>query len=118
MGLKKLVKAAGKIITGAGGILAGKKGEELLRDHPELYNALAGLHPATQFLKSITRPTITLSLVFTLILGIVIQWIQQLTGVPTVECIVIPKYLVSFNKIVVSAYIGSRGLEKIIGKII
>ena len=109
---KKVVKVASSLILGGG--ITPKTPEQI---NTEKHN-LEMLTPKAQFWKSVARPTIAMSLVGVLILGVIIQYVQQIFGASIEDVIVIPKYIITFDKIVVSAYIGSRGLEKILGKIL
>ena len=78
---------------------------------------LSTLDPKAQYLTSITRPVISISLVYVLIIGVFIQWIQQMLNVPDIYRIEIPKYIINFSKIIVGAFVGSRGIEKIVKEI-
>ena len=107
---KFLGKLASSLIPG-GGIIAeiiapGKTPEQIAQ-------GLSSLDPIAQYNRTMARPRIALSIVYVYLGGIVIQWIQQLLKVPKPEIIVIPIVLVGFAKIIVGAYIGSRGFEKI-----
>lgn len=118
-----ILSFAGKVLKTGGSLLAGKTVEKIITPKtPEQMNTekhnLELLTPKAQFWKSIARPSIAMGLVGTLILGVIIQYIQQIFGVDIKDVIKIPDYIITFDKIVVSAYIGSRGLEKILGKIL
>lgn len=110
MGLKKLV---GNLAKAGGKLLAGKE-----KTKEDIDLELSQLEPRAQYNRTMARPRIAMALVGTLILGVLIQWVQQIFKVPPEEIITIPKYIVTFSKIVVSAIIGSRGLEKIIRKVL
>lgn len=112
MGLKKI---AGKILAVGGKIIAGKKGEKATINTENL-EGLSKLSPRAQVWRSITRPLITFSIIGVIVLGILIQYVQGIIGVE--ETIEIPKQLFTFGKLVMAFWFGSRGLEKIINKII
>jgi len=106
----------GKVGKTAGSLLIGKtiaptpESIELKKQGLEL------LTPRAQFWTSIARPTISMALVGTLVLGTLIQFGQQLFKAEFI--ITIPMYMIDFTKIIVGAYIGSRGIEKILGKVL
>lgn len=77
---------------------------------------LANLDKKSQYLKSIARPTILISIVATLILGVIIQWFQQIFKAQYI--IVIPVYFYDLTDKIVLAMIGARSLEKIIKTLI
>ena len=113
MGLKKI---AGKILAVGGKIIAGKKGGVDTQIRVEDLSELSKLSPRAQVWRSITRPMITFSIIGVIVLGILIQYVQGIIGVE--ETIEIPKQLFTFGKLVMAFWFGSRGLEKIINKII
>lgn len=110
MGLKKL---AGKVLGVAGGVLAGKKGEKVV--NTENLTELSQLSPRAQVWRSITRPVITFSIIGLIVLGVLIQYVQGIVGIDTIE---IPKQVFSFGKLVMAFWFGSRGLEKLLGKVL
>lgn len=72
---------------------------------------LSKLHPLAQYQKSMARPRIAMGIVAVYLLGITIQWIGQIFGNP--EIIIMPPVLIEFAKMILVAYIGSRGIEKV-----
>ena len=104
---KKIGKLITKIIPGRGII-----GELISpeRTPEQVQSGLAMLDPIAQYNRTMARPRIALSIVYVYLLGIVTNWILQICGQPP---IIIPDILIEFAKVVIGAYIGSRGLEKI-----
>lgn len=112
MGLKKL---AGKALKLAGGVIAGKKGEKATVNTESL-SELSQLSPRAQVWRSITRPVITFSIIGLIVLGVLIQYVQSIVGVE--QQLEIPKQVFSFGKLVMAFWFGSRGLEKLLGKVL
>jgi len=111
MSLKKI---AGKVLGIAGGVIAGKKGEEEVANTESL-SELSQLSPQAQVWRSITRPLVTFAIVGILLLGILIQYVQGIVGTETIE---IPKQMFTFCKWTLGFWFGSRGIEKILGKVL
>ncbi len=113
--LKKIFGAATSILPGGRiikSILAPGKTPE------EVKAGLSALTPIAQYNKTLARPRIAQSIVYTYLLGVIIQWIQQLFfHVAKENVIAIPDNLIKFSIVVVGAYFGSRGFENIIEKI-
>ena len=104
---KLLGKLVSSFISG-GGIISSIISPE--RSPEQIEQGLAALDPIAQYNRTMARPRIALSIVYVYLLGIVINWILQIFGEPQ---IIIPDILIEFAKVVIGAYIGSRGLEKI-----
>jgi len=104
-----LLKVAGKVLKAGANLLGEKPKTE--EEKKEVEFNLSTLDPKAQYLKSVARPVIAISLVGLFVLGILIQWTQQIFNAEYL--ISIPKEVITFAKIVVSAYIGSRGVEKV-----
>ena len=103
-----ILKVAGKLLQGGASLLGSEK-----KTQEEVESELSTLDPKSQYNRTMARPRIALGLVYTLILGVIIRWIQQIFGIHEAYLIDIPDYLISFSKIIVTAYIGSRGIEKV-----
>lgn len=111
---KGLVKGVSSLIPGGGviqSIISPDKTPEQVKD------GLALLDPIAQYNRTMARPRIAIGIVFVYLFGVIIQWGQKLFGVHTAYMIVIPPELIEFAKIVVSIIVGTRGIEKIVGKI-
>jgi len=111
---KKIFKAAGSLIPGVGivkSIIAPEKSQQ------EKTDGLAMLDPIAQYNKTMARPRIAIGIVAVYLFGIIIQWAQVLFKVVEANRIVIPSDLTEFAKIVVTVIVGTRGIEKIVGKI-
>jgi len=111
---KFITKLASKIIPGVGivaDIIAPGKTQQ------EKNEGLAMLVPIAQYNLTCARPLIAKAIVFTYLGGVVIQWIQVLFKVHQAYRIVIPGQLSEFALVVVSVIVGTRGVEKIFGKI-
>ena len=111
---KILGKLVGAIIPGVGvvqSILAPGKSSEQVKD------GLALLDPIAQYNRTMARPRIAIGIVFVYLFGVIVQWGQKLFGLHQAYLIVIPPELIEFAKIVVSIIVGTRGIEKIVGKI-
>jgi len=111
---KGLVKGVSSLIP-FGGVV----GDILSPDKTleEKKDGLALLDPIAQYNRTMARPRIAIGIVFVYLFGVIIQWGQKLFGVHTAYVIVIPAELMEFAKIVVSIIVGTRGIEKIAGKI-
>ncbi len=112
--LKLIGKLVSAIIPGVGvvgKILAPSNSPEQVKD------GLALLDPIAQYNRTMARPRIAIGIVFVYLFGVIIQWGQKLFGVHTAYLIEIPPELIEFAKIVVSIIVGTRGIEKIVGKI-
>jgi len=103
-----ILKSALKL---GGSLLLGKE-----KTKEEVEFNLANLDKRSQYLKSVSRPTILISIVSTLILGVCIQWIQQIFKAEYI--IVIPVYFYDITEKIVLFMIAGRSLEKIVGKFI
>ena len=115
MGLFKTgKKIVGKVLGVAGGVIAGKKGEEVLVT--ENLSELSQLSPRAQVWRSITRPIISFSIIAVILLGVLISYGEHLAGVE--NPLEVPKYIISFGKWVLGFWFGSRGIEKILGKVL
>lgn len=115
MGLfKKIIKGVSSLIPG-GGVIQSIIGPD--RSPQQVKDGLALLDPIAQYNRTMARPRIAIAIVFTYLGGIIIQWIQKLCGVAQADLITIPEKLVGFATVVVSVIVGSRGIEKIMGKI-
>lgn len=113
--LKILGKIAKAVLPMGGGVVAnilapGKTQEEK-------NEGLAMLAPIAQYNLTSARPLIAKAIVFTYLGGVVIQWVQVIFKVHEAYRIVIPDQLSEFALVVVSVIVGSRGIEKIVGKI-
>lgn len=111
MGVKKLL---GKALSVVGGVVAGKKGEKEAVDTENL-SELSQLSPRAQVWRSITRPLVTFGIVGVLLLGVLIQYVQGIFGAEVIE---IPKQMFVFCKWTLGFWFGSRGIEKILGKVL
>jgi len=111
MGLKKL---AGKVLGVAGGLLASKKGEKSTVNTENL-SELSQLSSRAQVWRSITRPLVTFAIVGVLLVGVLIQYVQGICGAEVIE---IPKQMFVFCKWTLGFWFGSRGIEKILGKVL
>jgi hypothetical protein len=90
--------------------------EEARRQFELSFFGKAGeLSPKAQLWRAITRPILSLGLVGLLVLGIIIQYLQQIFGVPKAELLVIPGQVVELAKWVVAFWFTSRGVEKVVG---
>lgn len=111
---KKIFKAAGSLIPGVGivkSIIAPEKSQQ------EKNDGLAMLVPLAQYNKTMARPRIAIGIVAVYLFGILLQWAQVLFKVEAAHKIIIPSDLTEFAKIVVTVIVGTRGIEKIVGKI-
>ncbi len=112
---KKLVNVAASILPGGGlvkSIISPDKTPEQVKA------GLSALTPIAQYNKTLARPRIAQMVVGTYLLGVIIQWIQQLFFKVAKEDIIdIPGTLVKAMTIIVVAYFGSRGFENIFEKI-
>ena len=107
---KILGKLASKLIPG-GGIIA-----DIIapgKTPAQIEAGLASLDPIAQYNRTMARPRIALTITYTYVLGVVIQWVQQLCKVPKEELITIPETLLTAFTLAITAYMGSRGIEKI-----
>lgn len=95
------------ILQAGGSLLLGKD-----KTPEEVEFNLSTLDKKSQYLKSVARPVILISIVFTLILGVIIQWLQQVFKAEYI--IVIPVYFYDLTEKIVLLMIGGRSLEKII----
>lgn len=111
---KKIGKLVASIIPG-GGIIGSLISPGKTPD--EVQSGLAMLDPIAQYNRTMARPRIALSIVYAYLLGTIIQWIQQIAGVPKEEIITIPGDLLTFAQVAIGAYIGSRGLEKMVSSV-
>jgi len=113
--LKLLGKIAKTILPFGGGIVA-----DILapgKTQQEKNEGLAMLAPIAQYNLTCARPLIAKAIVFTYLGGVVIQWVQVIFKVHQAYRIVIPDQLSEFALVVVSVIVGTRGIEKIVGKI-
>ncbi|MEE9510426.1 MAG: hypothetical protein V3V81_08030 [Candidatus Bathyarchaeia archaeon] len=111
---KLLGKLVGSLIPGVGvvqSIIAPGKTTAEKKEGLEL------LAPIAQYNLTSARPLIAKAIVFTYLGGVVIQWIQTIFKVQQAYRVVIPDQLSEFAVIVVGVIVGSRGIEKIVGKI-
>ena len=113
--LKLLGKIAKTILPFGGGIVADILSPD--KSMAEKKEGLEFLAPIAQYNLTSARPLIAKAIVFTYLGGVVVQWIQVLFKVQQAYRIVIPDQLSEFAVIVVSVIVGSRGIEKIVGKI-
>jgi len=112
--LKKIFGVVTSIIPGGGivkEIIAPEKSQQ------EKNDGLAMLVPLAQYNKTMARPRIAIGIVAVYLFGILIQWAQVLFKVAAANRIIIPSDLTEFAKIVVTVIVGTRGIEKIVGKI-
>lgn len=111
---KKIGKLVSKIIPG-GGIIA-----DIIapgKSPAQVEAGLASLDPIAQYNRTMARPRIALTITYTYVLGVIVQWVQQLAGVAKEELITIPDTLLSAFTLAISFYIGSRGVEKVVSSI-
>jgi len=110
---KLIGKLASSVLGGGvvGQILGLDKTPEQVKSGLEL------LTPIAQYNRTMARPRIAIAIVFTYLGGIIIQWVQVLFKVHQAYRIEIPGDLTEFAKIVVGVIVGTRGIEKIVGKI-
>ena len=111
---KKLGNLVASIIPGGGlvkNIISPDKTDE------QVSRGLSALSDIAQYNKTLARPRIATMIVGTYLLGVIIQWIQQLFKVLEKDLIDIPGTLVKAMTIIVVAYFGSRGFENIFEKI-
>lgn len=113
--LKFLGKAVKTILPFGGGIVANIISPD--KSIAEKKEGMELLAPIAQYNLTSARPLIAKAIVFTYLGGVVIQWIQVLFQVQKAYRIVIPEQLSEFAVIVVSVIVGTRGIEKIVGKI-
>jgi len=112
--LKKIFKGVSKLVP-FGGIVSDIISPD--KSIAEKKEGLELLDPIAQYNRTMARPRIAIGIVFTYLLGTIVQWVQQLCGVHQAYLITIPSELTDFAKIVVSVIVGTRGIEKIVGKI-
>ena len=105
--LKKLGKLVTKIIPG-GGIIGSLISPE--RTPEQVESGLAMLDPIAQYNRTMARPRIALSIVYTYLIIILTNVVLFICKQPQVP---MPDSLLNAFVISVGAYIGSRGLEKI-----
>jgi hypothetical protein len=93
------------------------KQEEDSRREFELafYGRAADLSPQAQLWRSITRPLLSLILVALFVLGVLIQYGQQVMGNGG-NFLIIPPEVVELAKWVVAFWFTSRGVEKVMGR--
>lgn len=112
---KKAANLLSSILPGGGivkSIISPDKSPE------QVAQGLAALTPIAQYNKTLARPRIAQMIVGTYLLGVIIQWIQQLFFKIAKEDIIdIPSTLVKAMTVIVVAYFGSRGFENIFEKI-
>ena len=113
--LKLLGKIAKIILPIGGGIVADIISPD--KTIAEKKEGLELLDPIAQYNRTMARPRIAIGIVFVYLFGVIVQWGQKLCGVHTAYMIAIPPELIEFAKIVVSIIVGTRGIEKIVGKI-
>ena len=112
--IKFLGKAVKSIIPG-GGIIGSLISPE--RTPEQVESGLAMLDATAQYNRTMARPRIALTVTYTYVLGIIIQWIQQLCGVAKENLITIPETLLAAFTLAITFYIGSRGVEKVVESI-
>ena len=113
--LKLLGKIIKTVLPFGGGIVADIISPE--KSIAEKKEGLELLAPIAQYNLTSARPLIAKAIVFTYLGGVIVQWIQVIFKVQQAYRIVIPDQLSEFAVIVVSVIVGSRGIEKIVGKI-
>ena len=115
--LKFLGKVVGSIIPG-GGIISSIISPE--RSPEQVQAGLATLDPIAQYNRTMARPRIALACVYTYLGLSVGNWLiavsAQIFKVP-LQPVTIPTTLQDFATIAVGAYMGSRGVEKIVSSI-
>lgn len=116
---KLLGKLASKLLPIGGGLVAdiiSPKG----KTHEQVEQGLASLDPIAQYNRTMARPKIALACVYTYLGMVAGNWllevISQLFKFPFTT-IKIPTTLQDFATIAVGAYMGSRGIEKIVSSI-
>ena len=113
--LKFLGKVAKTVLPFGGGIVA-----DIISPGKTIAQKKEGmklLTPLAQYNLTMARPRIMIAIVYTYLGGTIIRWIQILCGVQKAYLIDMPEKLVGFAVIVVGIISGTRGVEKIIGKI-
>ncbi len=78
------------------------------------FGRAADLSPRAQWWRAVTRPLLSLTLSALFVLGVLIQYGQQLAGSGG-AVLVIPPEVVELTKWVVAFWFTSRGVEKVMG---
>ena len=75
------------------------------------YGKASELSPKAQLWRTITRPLLSFSMVGLFVLGVLIQYVQQIGGW---SLLVVPDQVVEVTKWVVGFWFGGRSIEKIV----